>query len=124
MQAATLEEWGTQTLERLLSGVRDARRAFRAKPKSARRVHELRKSLARLKAAIEDLEPLHPGAREIYDETKRLHKRAGKVRDADVMLAKLRDFDAKEVETLCAMLRKRRKKANRKLRAAMEENGL
>lgn len=124
MQAATLDEWGSETLERLRTGVRDARQAFCAKPKSARRVHELRKSLARLKAAIEDLEVLNSGAREIYDETKRLHKRAGKVRDADVMLATLRDFDAKEVDTLCAMLRKRRKKANRKLRAAVEASVL
>lgn len=124
MQAATLEEWGSETLERLRSGVRDAGRAFRAKPKSERRVHELRKSLARLKAAIEDLAPLLSDARKIYDETKRLHKRAGKVRDADVMLAKLREFDAKEVDMLCARLRKRRKKANRKLRAAMEASVL
>lgn len=122
MEPTQLDDWGREGLERLLSKVREANAAFCIKPKSARRVHELRKALARLKCAVEDLALLAGDAQGLYEETKRLHKRAGKVRDADVMLAKLEAFDPQEVNVLCSMLRGRRKKANRKLRKAIAKS--
>jgi CHAD domain-containing protein len=122
MEPTQLDDWGRESLERLLSKVRDANAAFCNNPKSARRVHELRKALARLKCAVEDLVLLTRDAEGLYEETKQLHKRAGKVRDADVMLAKLARFDPQEVRELCSMLRARRKKANRKLRKAVAKS--
>lgn len=123
-QTPSLGSWAQETIDSLRGGVDDAYEAFCEKPDSAKRVHTLRKALARLKAALEDLEGLFPSAGTLHEETKRLHKRAGKVRDADVMLAKLAELGTEEVNPLCKTLRKRREKARMKLRKALQKTNL
>src|SRR5438309_1185825 len=99
-QTTRLGSWARETIDALRGGVDEAYQAFCQKPRSAKRVHALRKALARLKAALEDVAELLPDAPALFDETKRLHKRAGKVRDADVMLVKLAALGTDEVNPL------------------------
>ena len=119
-----LGPWARETVDGLRGSVAGAYQAFCEKPSSAKRVHALRKALARLKAALEDVAELLPDAPALYDETKRLHKRAGKVRDADVMIAKLRELGSEEVNPLCKTLRKRRETARSKLEKALKQTNL
>jgi CHAD domain-containing protein len=123
-QTARLGSWARETIDTLRGGVDEAYEAFCQKPRSAKRVHALRKALARLKAALEDVAELLPDAPALYEETKRLHKRAGKVRDADVMLAKLAALGTKEVNPLCKTLRQRRETGRSKLEKSLSRTNL
>lgn len=123
-QTPSLGSWAQETIDKLRAGVDEAYEAFCRKPRSAKRVHSLRKALARLKAALEDLEGLLPCANTLHAQTKRLHKRAGNVRDADVMLGKLAELGTEEVNPLCKTLRKRREKARSKLTKALQKTTL
>lgn len=57
-----------------------------------------------------------------------LHRRAGKVRDADVLLKRVKAYrnvaggaELEELKTVAHKLRKRRKKARRKLQALIDD---
>lgn len=115
-------EWSQRVLGAQVDAASEALRAFRRKPKSPKRLHRARKRLARLRGAIEDLGPLARVGSDFAQRVRRLHKRAGKVRDADVWLERLRGYgdvaqgtEREQILALCEGLRKRRKRMRRKL---------
>ena len=115
-------EWSQRVLGGQAQAATAALAALRRKPKSAKRLHRARKRLARLRAAIEDLGHLAGVGAAFSERVGRLHKRAGKVRDADVWLARLRGYceraegaERAQLFALCERLRKRRKRMRRKL---------
>jgi CHAD domain-containing protein len=90
-------------------------------------LHAARKGLARLRASLEDLGGLAGVAPEFLERVHDLHRRAGKVRDADVLLARIADdrdraFDdeRKEFDALADALRVRRKRQRRKLARVLD----
>ena len=120
-----LEAWAQDTIHRQLDAAGDALAAFCQRPRSAKCLHETRKQLARLRTALEDLGGLAGVTPEFVGRVHDLHRRAGKVRDADVLLeriAKYRDNafgdEVPQLKTVCATLRKRRKRARRKFQRA------
>ncbi|HZZ64754.1 MAG TPA: CHAD domain-containing protein [Candidatus Baltobacteraceae bacterium] len=126
IETHTLEVWAREAISQETQKALAALRAYCAKPRSAKRLHQARKALARLRAALQDLNELAgspPAFRERIDE---LHRRAGKVRDADVQIQRidvyLEDADREATLELCMLrdaLRERRAGARRKLRRAL-----
>lgn len=114
-------EWAQRVLGEHMQASARALEKFGRKPKSARRLHRARKRLARLRAAIEDLGSLAGAEPAFSQRVERLHKRAGKVRDADVWIARLRDYgkraegaEREQIAALCERLGKRRKRMRAK----------
>lgn len=122
MRNAALETWAQAVIHRQIENAGAALRDYCVKPKSAKRLHAARKGLARLRASLEDLGGLAGVAPEFLERVHELHRRAGKVRDADVLLARIaedrkRAFDeeCKEFDELADALRARRKRQRNKL---------
>lgn len=123
-----MHEWAHETLARHIHTASESLTAFCNKPRSAKRLHAARKELARLRAALADLGPVagvEPGFSERIDL---LHKRAGKVRDADVLVARVDEYgdsaskeERAQLATLRKMLCKRRKRARRKLQRVVAQ---
>lgn len=120
--------WAQSLIEERLDDALRALRKYCKKRKSAKRLHRARKSLARLRAALEDLGPAS-GAQttDLYERVRKLYRAAGKIRDADVLLARTETYkriagpeERRELKTVACALRKRRKKARRKLRRALD----
>lgn len=119
---ANLAQWAQSVVGSCVDAAGDAIREFCAKPKSAKRLHRTRKRLARLRAVLDDL-ALTAGVSAAFSQrVERVHKRAGKVRDADVLLARVETYcdqafgqEREELACLRAVLRKRAKRMRRKL---------
>lgn len=117
-----MHEWAHDVIARHINAASDALSAFCSKPGSAKCLHAARKTLARLRAALEDLGPVAGVEPGFYERIEMLHKRAGKVRDADVLVARVdtyrkdaRGAERRELQVLRKALCKRRKRARRKL---------
>ena len=103
-------------------------RKFCRKPRSAKRLHKARKSLARLLAGLNDLAGVAGSDKQLIERVHDVHRRAGKVRDADVLLKRVKAYrelagaaEKAELKTVARKLRKRRKKAKRKLQALIDD---
>ncbi len=119
---AELEQWAQSVIHRQIESAGNALKAYCRKPKSAKCLHAARKELARLRTALEDLGPLAGVAPQFLERVHELHRRAGKVRDADVLLKRIGEYcehafddEAKELDLLSADLRKRRRRQRSKL---------
>jgi CHAD domain-containing protein len=117
-----MHEWAHEVIAQHITAAADALTAFCRKPRSAKCLHAARKALARLRAALDDLGPAAGVDESFYERIETLHKRAGKVRDADVLAERLdayredaRGAERRELEVLGKALRRRRKRARRKL---------
>ena len=126
IETGKLEEWARDAIARPTEKARAALRAYCAKPQSAKRLHRARKALARLRAALQDLNELARTPQEFRERVDELHRRAGKVRDADVQIQRideyLEDADRAASLELCMLrdsLRDQRKRARRKLRRTL-----
>lgn len=126
IETGNLEVWARQAISQPTQKARAALSAYCAKPRSAKRLHQARKALARLRAALQDLNELAGIPPEFRERIDELHRRAGKVRDADVLIKRideyLQDADRAAKLELCLLrntLRDRRKRARRKLRRAL-----
>jgi len=123
---AALRQWAHGLITAFADAMGARLAAVRRKPHSAKRVHAARKSMARLEAALADLAGIAADAQEMHTRVHALRRRAGKVRDADVLCKRLDDYDAsagdvecRQIEVLRRALHRRRKRAVRKfLRAA------
>jgi CHAD domain-containing protein len=126
IETGKLEVWASDAITQRTQKARAALGAYCAKPRSAKRLHQARKALARLRAALQDLNELAGTPSEFRERIDELHRRAGKVRDADVQIQRidqyLEDADPAANLELCTLrdaLRDRRKRARRKLRRAL-----
>lgn len=115
-------EWAQGMIGRYVDEAGEAIAGFCSKPKSAKRLHRTRKLLARLRAVLDDFADIASVGEEFSQRVRRLHRRAGKVRDADVLLQRVEaygeDASGEECEQLArlrAMLRKRAKRMRRNL---------
>jgi CHAD domain-containing protein len=123
---AALEQWAQAVIHEQIENAGDALRTYCKKPKSAKRLHSARKELARLRAALEDLGALAGVAPQFLERVHELHKRAGKVRDADVLLKRIdgyfeRAFDdeQKELKELAGDISKARSRQRGKLQGVI-----
>lgn len=127
-EGGTLQAWAQNVIGEQIDAAAQALASYCEKPRSAKRLHLARKGLARLRAAVQDLGTLAGATAEFFDRINELHRRAGKVRDSDVLLSRVCDYlqhaavhESEELEVLCASLRKRRKRARRKLERTVRE---
>ena len=121
-QRAKLTQWAQTVIGAHVDAAGEAIARFCAKPASAKRLHRTRKRLARLRAVLEDLAGLAGVTGTFSERIRRVHKRAGKVRDADVLLDRVEryrddasDEERVQLDCLRAILRKRAKRMRRKL---------
>lgn len=129
IQTPVLQQWAREAIVQHAQSGSEALEAYCAKP-SAKRLHRARKALARLCASLTDLAVLAEIPTEYRECVAELHRRAGKVRDADVLIARIDEYlegsaGAEKVE-LCLLrdaLRVRRKRARRKLRRLLRSAG-
>ena len=119
---AALEAWAQQIIRNHVQSAGEALAEYCKKPRSAKRLHSARKQLARLRAALDDLAPLAGVSAEFRDRVSQLHKRAGKVRDADVLQERVLGYckgahgeERSQLRDIREALCKRRKKARNKL---------
>lgn len=117
-----LTQWAQAAIGQRVDAAGEAITAFCAKPASAKRLHRTRKRLARLRAVLDDLAVLAGVTGTFSERIRRVHKRAGKVRDADVLLERVLTYrddaagsERDELDRLCSLLRKRAKRMRRKL---------
>lgn len=128
MHNANGAAWAQSLIEGRLDDALASLRRYRKKPKSAKRLHRARKSLARLRAALEDIGPASGVETvELYERVRALYRAAGKIRDADVLLGRLKTYkrsagadERMELKTVARALRKRRRKARRTMRRALQ----
>lgn len=122
---ATIAQWAQEMLHAQIESAAGALTDHCGKPKSVKRLHQARKELARLRTALGDLSQIAGVAPEFQERVHELHRRAGKVRDADVLLQRVRSYadsgsaDDNEISCIESILRKRRKRARRKLRSVI-----
>lgn len=119
---AKLVEWAQAAIGADVDAAGEAIAQFCAKPRSAKRLHRTRKRLARLRAVLEDLAALAGVTGTFSERIRRVHRRAGKVRDADVLLERVESYckdaagqERDELVRLRNILRKRAKRMRRKL---------
>jgi CHAD domain-containing protein len=117
-----LAPWAQSEIGAHVDAAGDAITQFCAKPASAKRLHRTRKRLARLRAVLDDLAWLAGVTGTFSERIRRVHRRAGKVRDADVLLERVKAYcedafgqERNELERLRKLLRKRAKRMRRKL---------
>jgi CHAD domain-containing protein len=123
MQAhGDLTGWAQRLLSAHVDSASDAIRSFCARPSSAKRLHRMRRRLARLRAALDDLAQLAGVASSFSERIARVHRRAGKVRDADVLFKRVESYcrdasgeERAQLERVRKVLRKRAKRMRRKL---------
>lgn len=115
-------EWAQAMIGRHVDAAGESITAFCSKPDSAKRLHRTRKRLARLRAVLDDFADIAGVGEEFSQRIRRLHRRAGKVRDADVLLQRVETYcedasgkECEELARLCKMLRKRARRMRRKL---------
>ena len=119
--------WVHDLIAQQADAAAEALRKLCQKPKSAGRLHKARKGLARLRAALQDFSEMTSVDPAFCERVQELHARAGKVRDMDVLIARLdgyaqraSEIERGEIGTVRRDLRKRRKKARRKLQALLD----
>lgn len=124
-------KWARKRLDESIDSVRDALDAHCAKPGSSKRVHAARKRIARLQAFLLDFGPLVDGANHLLDCVHDLHRCAGEVRDADVLLERAEayrydalDQERAELDRVLTSLRRHRRNALRELDGAIESTEL
>jgi CHAD domain-containing protein len=117
-----LVEWAQSAIGRRVDAASETIAAFCAKPSSAKRLHRTRRDLARLRAVLDDLSWLAGVTGTFSDRIARIHRRAGKVRDADVLLERVKTYcsdafgdEREELLRLRKALSKRAKRMRRKL---------
>lgn len=115
-------EWAQALIGRHVDATGASITRFCKKPGSAKRLHRTRKMLARLRAVLDDFAVLAGVSGAFSERIRRLHRRAGKVRDADVLLQRVLEYredavgsEADELKRLQKILRKRAKRMRRKL---------
>jgi CHAD domain-containing protein len=123
-----LQIWAQNVIGEQIDAAAEALACYCEKPQSAKQLHRARKGLARLRAALQDLGTLAGATPEFLQRIDELHRRAGKVRDADVLLERVDVYrsnisgaECDELDMMRAALRKRRKRARRKLERAVRE---
>ena len=123
---AALEVWAAHLIRTHIEKAGEALAAYCERPRSAKRLHSARKQLARLRCALDDLSGLAGVTPDFRERVLELHKRAGKVRDADVLDARVREYcedafghERSQLRGMDAVLCKRRKKARRKLQTVI-----
>ncbi|HKU66729.1 MAG TPA: CHAD domain-containing protein [Candidatus Baltobacteraceae bacterium] len=121
-QRAKLAEWAQGVIGAHVDAASEAIAEFCAKPASAKRLHRTRKRLARLRAVLDDLAVLAGVTGTFSERIRRVHRRAGKVRDADVLPARVEAYredafgeERDELDRLRKALQKRAKRMRRKL---------
>lgn len=121
-QRAELTQWAQTVIGAHVDAASEAIAEFCAKPASAKRLHRTRKRLARLRAVLEDLAVLAGVTGTFSERIRRVHKRAGKVRDADVLLDRVESYrddasgeERDQLDCLRKILRERAKRMRRKL---------
>ena len=79
-------------------------------------------------AGLDDLGNIAGSDARLIERVREVHRRAGKVRDADVLLKRVKAYrelanpgEREELETVGRKLRQRRKKAKRRLQALIDE---
>jgi len=115
--------WARETIARYTDVARRAVSAYYRKPRSAKRLHRARRDLARLNTALDDLGVLANPSAGFAEQIHALHRRAGRVRDGDVLLRRIKTYrevargaECEQLASVRRELRARRKKARRKLR--------
>ncbi|HEX5274095.1 MAG TPA: CHAD domain-containing protein [Candidatus Rubrimentiphilum sp.] len=128
MNAQSTDAWARRIVERAADTAAASLRKFCRKPRSPKRLHRARKSLARLLAGLYDVAGVAGTDGRLIARVRDLHRRAGKVRDADVLLKRVKAYrnvaggaELEELKTVAHKLRKRRKKARRKLQALIDD---
>lgn len=119
--------WAQRVIGEHVDAAGAAITAFCEKPRSVKRLHRTRKCLARLRSALEDLALLAGVAATFSQRIGRVHKRAGRVRDADVLLARVESYcegasgqEREQLERLRKRLRKRARRMREKLMKEIE----
>lgn len=120
--------WALSFVQAHDAELNDALKRLQKKPRAAAPVHAVRKSLARFKATLEDFGSCLP-LPDLYDLVAELHKKSGKIRDADVMLERIEAYfegaepdECDEMVSLHAELRSLRKSASKRLRRALQRS--
>ena len=111
--AVAVRRWAHGLISAFVGDMDDRLKAVCCKPGSAKRVHQARRSMARLEAALADFAAITAGRQKLQTRVHALRRRAGKVRDADVLCKRLKDYGA-GAEVLRKSLRQRRKRGIRK----------
>lgn len=117
-----LAQWAQAVIGTYVDAAGKAITEFCAKPASAKRLHRTRKRLARLRAVLDDLAGTAGVTDTFSERIRRVHRRAGKVRDADVLLQRVQSYrddasgeEVQQLNHLRRVLRKRAKRMRRKL---------
>lgn len=120
-----LTEWAQRLIGERVDAASAAIAEFCEKPGSSKRLHRTRKDLARLLAALGDLSLLAGVSPEFSGRVQRVHRRAGKVRNADVLLERVEsyfeDAHGEERDQLRALRKKLRKRAKKRRRQLTQE---
>jgi len=114
-----LRQWAEDLIRAGVGEARDAVDEYCKRPKSAKRLHAARKQIARLQATLQDVTSLVPGAEDLLERVHALHRCAGEIRDADVLLDRLESYAEAGSQTLRDELRARRRKGRKNLEAAL-----
>lgn len=122
-----LTQWAQRLVGERVDAAGAAIARFCERPGSSKRLHRTRKDLARLLAALDDLSLLAGVSPEFSQRVRRVHRRAGKVRNADVLLERVESYcegahgeEREQLQALRKRLRKRAKKRRRKLTAELQ----
>lgn len=120
--------WALSFVQAHDADLNEALKRLQKKPRAAAPVHAVRRSLARFKATLEDFGSCLP-LPDLYDLVAELHKRSGKIRDADVLLERVEAYfecaepgECDELVALHGELRSLRKTASKRLRRALRRN--
>jgi CHAD domain-containing protein len=122
-----LHGWAHELVAHEANDAAQALRRYCRKRSSSKRLHRFRRSLARLRSAIDDLGDRTAIDPQLRDRVDELHRRTGKIRDADVLIVRLKAYrkragrqERREVCAVARALKKRRKRAGRKLRRLLK----
>lgn len=128
LDAEGTSAWARDLIERATETAADSLRRFCRQPRSAKRLHKARKCLARLLAGLDDLGDAAGMDGQLRVRVRDVRRRAGKVRDADVLLRRVKAYrklatgtECDELRAIVHKLRKRRKKARRRLQSLIAQ---
>ncbi len=122
--------WSEDLVRERLAIANKALAKARRKPGSAKRLHRARKALARLRAILDDTSSVFAPANDPLQDLRQLYRRAGRVRDADVLLDRVEHYREEvgvELSELCALraaLCKRRRKASRAFKGTQKQSSI
>ncbi|MBV8689649.1 MAG: CHAD domain-containing protein [Candidatus Eremiobacteraeota bacterium] len=120
--------WANTLVSRRIGDLKKIQRKARKHWRGGEHVHKLRTHARRLRAAVEDLRACIANAQQLIDASKELGQKTGKVRDADVLVRKLRRYrvfalpaERAEIDTVCKPLLKERKAAQKPAKGAVDD---